>query len=82
MGIDPVDPKGSLRKHGYDTSAHGADRLVLGESHKFYPYHQGGGPTDAIGSKAHGFRHAAHKRSGYLRNSGMKGAHRLGRRGS
>lgn len=33
-----------------------------------------------MGTKPHGFGHAAHQRSGNLRNSGHPGAHRIGKR--
>jgi hypothetical protein len=37
------------------------------------------GHASGGGGGAHGFGHSVAQRDGFLRNSGMKGAHRLGR---
>ena len=54
---------------------------------KHEPYGAGQGPTAGhpgmhagMGSKAHGFGHAAHQRHGNLRMSGHPGGHRIGKR--
>ncbi len=79
MGFDPLVPRQS---RGYLEK----ERKRLERGTQQYPHHQGGGPPhgteDAKHGYSHGFGHAAHKRSGYLRLSGIKGAHRLGKRGS
>ena len=53
----------------YQDNAH--SQVPIGAPHKMAMPHAGG---------AHGFGHAAHVRSGHLRNSGTPGAHRIGKR--
>lgn len=64
--------------HQYSQTAHEPAVLKTPDGQGFTAGHPG--VHAGMGSKPHGFGHAAHQRSGNLRHSGHPGAHRIGKR--
>ena len=74
-GIDPAYPQKNFVEAYYEN--HDIDRGFL---EYMYPWSGPGGTKEISPNKSSGYGHSIGQRAGKLRLSGVKGAHRIGKR--